>query len=210
MLYVSARNLKRVKNHSRLYTSKRNRGGIQRAPKVSIEGRLHTRLSQWTDQWENGLIGFSQETQVAEDSISSLNTATGEIVRWNNLQQKFLLDTLFTHAWMFLTKHWCKFTVFLYVLYIITGTYCTWLPVYRWRWLKVSNMPLSSLLCICCFTLYIYVGIQIYVCMYICSRNYRGGIQRATKISIEARLLGFLNYLTNERTVPPGFLKKHR
>ena len=30
------------------------------------------------------------------------------------------------------------------------------------------------------------------------------------KVSIEAWLLGFINYLTNEHTVLPGFLKKHR
>ena len=35
-------------------------------------------------------------------------------------------------------------------------------------------------------------------------------IQRAPIVSIEARLLGFLNYLTNEHTVLPGFLEKHR
>ena len=36
----------------------------------------------------------------------------------------------------------------------------------------------------------------------------RVGIQRAPKVSIEARLLGFLNELTNERMVLSGFLKK--
>ena len=38
----------------------------------------------------------------------------------------------------------------------------------------------------------------------------RGGIQRALKVSIEGRLLGFLNELANESAALSGFLKEHR
>ena len=60
------------------------------------------------------------------------------------------------------------------------------------------------------FTPPLYLKCGIYVLMDVGGRIIRGGIQRATKVSIEARLLGFLNNWTNESTVLSGFLKKPR
>ena len=54
------------------------RGGIHRAPKVSIEGRLPGFLNDLTNESKGTVLPrFFQETQVAEASISPLNTATG-------------------------------------------------------------------------------------------------------------------------------------
>ncbi len=67
-----------MRNASKFYTTKKLwTEAVFKEPQKSQLKQVYLAFS--VIKWENGPIGFSQETQVAEASISSLNIVAGSI-----------------------------------------------------------------------------------------------------------------------------------